>query len=85
MPELDLSKDELGQGHCSYPDRAPQTREVHRRSDLVPRPTPEVGPRTNKLKKAHQKERSPKPKGRKGLKKGGSTKIGIKLPKDKIR
>ena len=59
--------------------------EIHERSDLVPRPTPEVGPRTTKLKRPIKRNAAQKLKGRKGLEKGGSTKIGIKLPKDKIR
>ena len=55
--------------NCSYPDRAPLTRQNPWK--VRPRPKTHAWGRTsdNKAKKAHQKERSPKPKGQKGLEK----------------
>ena len=52
MPELDLSKrTNSGRGTVHTLTELLQIGKIHERSDLVPRPTPEVGPRTTKLRR----------------------------------
>ena len=52
MPELNLSKrTNSGRGTVHTLFELLQIGKIHERSDLVPRPTLEVGPRTTKLKR----------------------------------